>query len=159
MTVAIRAEGRVGVVDVQAAQPIEPDRVVEVRERLVERVGVGDVDARDPPVARVEADPEPLVPVEAVEQRGELVDGTPDRAAGPCGVLEDEPEPLVGQLEQLAQRRDGSLVAGARPLPRCDPTWKTTPSAPMAAAVSIEARIAVTDLRRSSRSAPARFTR
>ena len=99
VAVAIRAERRVRVVHVEAAQPVEPDRGVEARERLVEGVGVGDVDAGDEPVARVETDPEPGVAVEPVDEGRELVDRAAQRPSGAGGVLEDEPEPLVGELE------------------------------------------------------------
>ncbi len=112
MTVAVRAEPGLGVVDVQAAQPVEPDPVVELGDRRVERRRVGDVDPDDVPVARVEADPEPRVVVEAVVDRGELVGRAADRAAGAGRVLHQEPEVVVRQLEQLPQRGNDPLEPG-----------------------------------------------
>ena len=108
VAIAVRAEGCVRIVDVETAQPIEPDRVVELAECRVERDGIGDVDAGDPPVARVEADPEPRVPLEGVEDRRQLGDRAAHRAARAGGVLQHEPEPVVRQLEQLAEHRDGA---------------------------------------------------
>ena len=147
------------VVDVQAPQAIEADRLVELRECRVERGGVGDVDPRDEPVARVEADAEARMPVEGVEDRGELGDRPAHRSAGAGGVLEDQPEPVVRKLEQPAQRRPGALQPLRIPSPRCEPTWKTTPSASIADAVSSDERIAVTDFLWMSLSGVARLTR
>ena len=92
--------------------------------------------------------------VEAVEDRGELVGGAADRPPGSGRVLEHEPQAVVGQLQELAERRDDEL----EPLleARAEvPTWNTTASAPIAAAVSRVARIAETDLACSSESGPA----
>ena len=88
-----------GVVDVEALEPIQADAAVELAERRVQGDLVGDVDTGHPPVARVQADPEARMPVEAVEDRRELVDRPADRAARAGRVLEHEPEPVVGQLE------------------------------------------------------------
>ena len=84
--------------------------------------------------------------VEPVEDRRELVDRASDRPARAGRVLEQEPEPVVRQLEELAQGGHDAGEAPASPSPRCEPTWKTTPSAPIAEAVSSDARIAATDL-------------
>ena len=112
--VDVRAERRLRVVDVEQAEPLEPDPRVELAERLLERARVGDVDSRGPPVAGVEADAEPRVRVERVEEGGELRHRAADRAARAGGVLEAEPEPVRRQLEQVAERgRDRS-----RPPPR-----------------------------------------
>ena len=52
-----------------------------------------------------------------------------------------------------------SARPASRPAPRCEPTWKTTPSAPIAAAVSRDARMAASDLAWISGSGLARLTR
>src|SRR4029078_5137884 len=61
--VAVRAERRLRVVRVQAAQSVEADVAVELLQHAVELGPVGDVVARRPEVARVEADAEALVVV------------------------------------------------------------------------------------------------
>jgi hypothetical protein len=68
--VAVRAEGRLGVVDMQRAEPSEADPGVELVEQRVERAAVGDVVAGDPQVARVQADADAGVPVQSVVQHG-----------------------------------------------------------------------------------------
>ncbi len=88
MAVEVRPERRRRVVDVQAAQPVEPDAAVELGNRRVERRGVGDIDARGPPVAGVEADTESRVTVDGVDERGELVERAADRATGARAVLQ-----------------------------------------------------------------------
>jgi len=57
VSVAVRAEWRLRVVHVQAAQPVEPNQPVDVLHDAVELGGVGDVITRDVEVAGVEADP------------------------------------------------------------------------------------------------------
>ena len=63
--VEVRAERRLRVVHMQAAEPVEADQPVDFFDDAVELGGVCDVVARDVEVARVEADAEPRVPVEA----------------------------------------------------------------------------------------------
>src|SRR6266540_2626303 len=55
VAVAVRAERRLGVVDVQRAEPLESDRPVHVREWPVESLRVGDVVPRGVQMAGVEA--------------------------------------------------------------------------------------------------------
>ena len=112
VTVAVRAELDVRVVHVEAAEAVEPDALVDLAEGRVDGVRVGHVDARDPEVARVEAEPELRVAVKAVEERGELVDRTADRAAGPGRVLEQEPRRALTGGERLFERRCRVLEAG-----------------------------------------------
>ena len=61
MAVAVGAERRRRVVDVQRAEPVEPDDAVELVEHRGERLRGADVVARGEQVAGVEADAEPLV--------------------------------------------------------------------------------------------------
>jgi hypothetical protein len=82
MAVAVRAEGRGRVVDVQRPQAIEADPRIDVLQKGVESSPVGHVDARDPEVARVEAEAEPRVASETLHEDGELVHGTSHRPAG-----------------------------------------------------------------------------
>src|SRR5689334_2453398 len=79
--VAVGAERRLRVVHVQRAQPVEPDLAIQIAEQGVQRLAVGDVVARHPQVARVEADAESWMAVEAVEQRRQLLERASDRAA------------------------------------------------------------------------------
>jgi hypothetical protein len=99
VAVAVRAEADLGVVDVQAAEPVEPDPLVEIVDSRVEGGAVGHVDARHPPVARIEADAEAGVCVEPVDDRRELVHRAADRASGAGGVLQHQPEAVVRQLQ------------------------------------------------------------
>ena len=61
---------------------------VELVERLVEPVRRADVVARGEQMAGVQAHPEPLAAAGRLEQRGQLVERAPERAAGAGGVLE-----------------------------------------------------------------------
>jgi hypothetical protein len=81
MAIAVRAERRSGVVHVQAAQPVEADLCLHLGDCLVEDSRIGDVDPRDPEVAGVEAESEPRMPVEPVDEGGELGDGAAHGAA------------------------------------------------------------------------------
>jgi hypothetical protein len=64
-------------------------------------------------------------------------------------------------VSSSSSRKAGTTRArpSSNPAPRWEPTWKTTPSASIAAAVSSEARIAATDFACISESGLARFTR
>src|SRR5215831_2894754 len=112
VAVAVRPEWRLRVVRVQRAQPVEPDALVNLLEAGVPRLWIGHVDTGDVEVTRVEADAEPLVPVERVEQDRELVDRAADRAARAGGVLHQQPGAVVAVLEHLSERRDGTIEPG-----------------------------------------------
>ena len=132
--VAVRAERRRGVVHVQGAQPVEPDPRVHVVERR-----------RPAPSASVTSTPDTQrwhesrqspsrgCPSSAVEERRELVDRAPDRRAGAGRVLHEEPR-RVGAVARAPARVAGTARASptSNPAPRCEPTWKTTPSASIA---------------------------
>ena len=68
-------------------------------------------------MARVEADAEPRVPVERVDEDRELVDRAADRAAGAGGVLEQEPGRVGAAVEHLSsagtQRSTPAFKPGA----------------------------------------------
>ena len=86
--VAVRAELGGRVVEMEAAQTVEADALVDLVEGRSEGLRVGDVDSRHPEVAGVEAQAEARVAVEAVDEDGELVHGAADRPAGSGRVLE-----------------------------------------------------------------------
>ena len=92
-------------------------RRVDLVQCVVEHLGIGDVDARCPPVTGVEADAQPPMPVERVAESSELTDGATDRSAGARGVLEAEPEVVGRQLEQVAKGRCHLLHGGAEAVP------------------------------------------
>jgi hypothetical protein len=89
--VAVRAERRAGVVYVQRPQPVEPDALFDLVHAGVERRAIGDVDARDPEVARVEADAESRVAVQPLHEDGQFVHRAADRPTGARRVLDQEP--------------------------------------------------------------------
>ena len=68
--VAVRPERRLRVVHVQAAEPVEADRIVELAEHAVELGALRDVVPRGEEVAGVETDPEARMPIQRVEKRG-----------------------------------------------------------------------------------------
>ena len=143
--VAVRAERRRAVVDVQRAQPVEADRRVHLGDDRVERGAVGHVVAGGVQVARVEADAEPLVAVERVDELRELVDRAADRAAGAGRVLDQQPRVALAALRGSSSARCTTrFMRGVEPAaevradvedrrrrprsrPRCPPS-RTSPS-------------------------------
>ena len=92
VAVAVRPELGGRVVDVEAAEAVEPDPLVELRRASSRGRPVGDVDARDPEVAGVEAEPQRADGGRAASTRSrELVDRAADRPARAGGVLDQEP--------------------------------------------------------------------
>ena len=145
------------VVDVQRAQPVEPDPCVDLARRA-RRPPLGSVDvvAGGVEVARVEADAEPRMAVEPLEQRLQLLERAADRAAGAGRVLHQQPRVARRSARGSAPaRRHVRSSPTSNPAPRCEPTWKITPSASIAVAASIVAahRLRSTS-RRSRRRAP-----
>ena len=88
MAVAVGAERRQRVVEVQRAEAIEPDDAVALVERLAQPLGGADVIAGGEQVAGIEAHPDPLVAAGGVDQRRELLERAPERPAGARRVLE-----------------------------------------------------------------------
>ena len=66
-------------------------------------------------MARVEADAEALVPARGLEQRHELVDRAPDRAAGAGRVLHQQPGAVARELEHLVERGNDAPDADVHP--------------------------------------------
>src|SRR4051812_41146262 len=115
VSVAVRTERVPRVVDVQRAQAVEADQVVELVEQIVDDLALRDVDARDEQMARVEADAEAPVPVARVKELRELVERAADRAARACGVLDQKPRRVGAELERVVDRRNGALHACLEP--------------------------------------------
>ena len=103
VAVAVRAERGDRVVDVQRAQPVEPDHAVELVEHLAQALGGADVVAAGEQVAGVEARSEPLAAAGAVDQRRKLLERPAQRAARAGGVL-DVQGAAVGFLQRLGDR-------------------------------------------------------
>ena len=78
--IAIRAERRLRIVDVKAAQSLEADACVEFGEEILDRGRIGDIEARHPGVARIDAEAEARM-VDGLHDRGELGRVAADRAA------------------------------------------------------------------------------
>ena len=82
MAVAVGAERDGGVVDVEAAQPLEADLRVDLVDDRAEVRGVGDVVALDEEVAGVEAEAEALAAAGQLDQLGGLVEVAAEQALG-----------------------------------------------------------------------------
>ena len=80
--VAVRPQLGGRVVDVEATEPVEADPLVDLAEGRVVGLRIGDVDARDPEMTGVEAEPQARMADEPVDQCRELVDRAADRPAG-----------------------------------------------------------------------------
>jgi hypothetical protein len=100
---------------VQRAQALESDPRVQLGDDRVQRGSVGHVAARHVQVARVQADAEPRVGVEALVQKRELVDRASDRPAGAGGVLHQQPGRVRAAVEHVPHRRLDALDAGFEP--------------------------------------------
>src|SRR5919198_345802 len=113
--VAVRPKRRGRIVDVQDAEPVEADPRVDLIHEPVELLPLGHVHSRHEEVARVEADPELRVRVEAVEERRQLVERAADRPARARRVLHQEPDPVAAEFEQLPHRAADALDARVEP--------------------------------------------
>src|SRR3954447_165101 len=118
MAVAVGAERRLRVVEVQRPDPLDADELDALVEDRAERVGRADLEARREQGAGVQADPEALVASGGVDERRELVEGAPERAARAGGVLEMEGAAVaLGQrlADDLPRARNRGLdAAGLR---------------------------------------------
>src|SRR4051794_22937997 len=88
VAVAVGAERRLRVVEVQRPDALDPDELDALVEHRAERLLGPDLEARGQKVAGVQADPEALVAAGGVDERGELVKRAPERPARARGVLE-----------------------------------------------------------------------
>ena len=71
--------------------------------------------------------------VEPVDERRELLERAADRPAGARREFSISSQVVSEQRSSTARARDAARSRPAsKPEPRCDPTWKTTPSAPIA---------------------------
>src|SRR5581483_607440 len=82
----------------------EADARVELRDERVHLCRIRHVVTRDEEVARVEAETQPGVAVEALEERVQLVERAPDRPACARGVLHQEPRVAFAAFEDLRER-------------------------------------------------------
>jgi len=101
--VSVRGQRSLRVVRVQGAQPFEADVLVDLGEHAIELGSPRDVVPGRVEVARVEADPEPVMPAECLVQRGQLLDRAPDRGTGARGVLDQQPRRLCAARQRLPQ--------------------------------------------------------
>jgi hypothetical protein len=102
VAVAVRAERHRRVVHVQAADALEPDDLDAPVDHPGELRVVGDVEAAREHVAAVEADPDALVPAGHLDEPGELLERTPERAARAGRVLEQQ-RAALGLGERVAE--------------------------------------------------------
>ena len=146
--VAVRAERGGGVVDVQRAQPVEADRRVELVE-AARRARPGRSRRRRTPRGGTSRGRCRAAGAGRAARRSSRARRSSGRScrrrrpSSPSAARSSSEQ----QLEHLLHRRARRARARPRsPLPRCEPTWKTTPSAPIAQATSIVLRIAATRL-------------
>ena len=129
----------------QRAQPVEPDRGVHLVEACVERRRIGDVDAGGVQVARVEADAEARV----ASSRSKIVaSSSMERPIVPPVPAEFSISSHVSSVVSVSTCSIAGTTRSSpcsKPEPRCEPTWKTTASAPIAPATSIVLLSAATD--------------
>src|SRR3954470_17099015 len=114
VAVAVRAERRLRVVEVQRPDALDPDELDALVEDRAERVGGADLEPRSEQVTGVEADAEALVAARRVDERGELVERAAERAAGARGVLEVQRAAVALRqrlADDLAGPRDRRLHA------------------------------------------------
>ena len=95
----------------QHSKPVEPDAFVDLGHDRVHRRRVAHVDARDEEMTRVEADAEPFVSSERLEDDGELLDRSADGSTRACRVLHQQPRPVVAPVQHLSQGRHDALQA------------------------------------------------
>ena len=127
VAVATGAERGGGVVDVDAAQPLEADLLVGFVEHRGEVLGVGDVVALDEEVAGVEAEAEALAAAGAA--RSAPRSGRSRGRAGPlwpavCSSRSGQ-ESLSSSAAAITFA--ARLIEGPSGSPFCAPGWRTTP--------------------------------
>ncbi len=115
VAIAVRAEGRLRVVDVEAADPVETDPLVDLVEEPIDLITIGDVIARRVEVAGVEAEPEPGMLPDPVDDRRELVDGASDRPARARGVLDEKVCLADAALERGLERSRHAIESALQP--------------------------------------------
>src|SRR3954454_17528129 len=91
VAVEVRSERGGAVVDMERPYAVDAEVVVDLLDERLDGLGVGDVVAGGKEMARVEADAEPRVRVEPVDEYRELVDRPPDRRTRARRVLHQEP--------------------------------------------------------------------
>jgi hypothetical protein len=91
VAVSVRPAGHLRVVQVQAAETLEPDRLVEPPHNLVRVVEALVAHARGEQVLGVETDSEPGIAACSLEHPRELGEAAPERPTGTGGVLHQQP--------------------------------------------------------------------
>ena len=104
VAVPVGPELHLRVVEVQAAQPFEPDRTVHQLHQGVSVLGGRERDPRCPQVLGIETDSQPIVAVRRLDDLGQLLEGAANRVARSGGVLEQDG----------ARRRRGFRRVGGR---------------------------------------------
>ena len=94
----------------QAAEPLEPDLIVERPHHLVGIVEALEAHAGGEQVLGVEADPEPGIASGRLEHPSELGEAAPDRPTGAGGVLDQQraarsAQKILGVVERVRQFR------------------------------------------------------
>ena len=125
VAVAVAAQRRHRVVEVQTAEALAADPLLELGHHRVHPRPRADVIAGGEQVARVQAHAEAPLAAGGLDQRGELLEAAPERPAGAGGVLQ-----VQGTVLALGQRladRAGRPLDRARPRPR---SWPSRGAAP-----------------------------
>ena len=105
MAIAIRAERRRRIVDVQAAQPFDPHSCFDLSNQCIKLRGVGDIDAGDVGMTGVNAETQPWM-INGIDDARELDWVAPDRAAGARRILEQKPRAIKPHERCLQFRHD-----------------------------------------------------
>jgi hypothetical protein len=113
VAIAIRAEGCLRVVDMEAADSVEADPFVDLVEEPIELIVIGDVVAGCVEVAGIEAEAEAWMSPEPVDDRRELVDGASDRSARAGRVLDEKVRLAGAPLERGLERCRHAIESAA----------------------------------------------
>src|ERR1700716_4176240 len=103
------AQPRLRVIGVDNAQPIESNVSLDVAECLGQAVVHAQVVARGEGMRRVEAQPQPRIAVQAIEQRADLAEAGAERVAGAVRVLEENLADAA-TVEHFTQRVEDVLL-------------------------------------------------
>ena len=109
VAVLARAAGVHAVVEVDGAQPVQPDHAVELRQHAVEVAR--DVVARVPHVARVQAHAHPLGGVQPLDDGGQLLEAPADLRALPAIVSQKQRGGLPGRSTSFSAATTFSIPA------------------------------------------------
>lgn len=119
--IAVRAKGRLAVVEVEGFQVLEPDDLVKLLHRLGEGLGRPQVITGREGVARVDAHAHPALVLDVADDVAQLLEPGPDHVAAAAHVL-DQRDDRLGRLvrpvelrgDPLRRRLHGVAARGAR---------------------------------------------